>query len=71
MAGKIACGSSKLTLFLGNSATVIIPINKIRKFGPLKDCEGLQKYDIKGPNDPWQFWLILTPAYIVTESSLF
>ena len=27
------------------------PINEIRKSESLKDCEGRQKYDIKGPND--------------------
>ena len=40
------------------------PINEIRKSGPLKDCDGPQKYDFKGPNDPWQFLLILTPDCI-------
>ena len=59
MALKIACGPSKLTL--GGSAglasfrATVIPlyvINDVRKSGHLKDCEGPQKYDIKGPNDP-------------------
>ena len=47
---------------LGDSDTFKSPINKIRKSGPLKDCEGPQKYDIKDPNDPWQFLFISTPA---------
>ena len=46
----------------GDSDTFIGSINEIRNFGPLKDFEGPQIYDIKGPNDPWQFLLILTPA---------
>ena len=37
----------------GDSYTVIGSINEIRKSGPLKDYEGPQIYDIKGPNDPW------------------
>ena len=46
----------------GGNHTVIRPINEIRKSVPLKECEGPQKYDNRGPNDPWQFLLILTPA---------
>ena len=38
------------------------PIKEIRKSGPLKDCEGPQKYDIKDPNDPLHLFLILTPG---------
>ena len=60
MAPKIACGPSKLRL--GDSDTVISPINEIRKSGHWKNCEGPQKYDIKGANDPWQLMLILTPT---------
>ena len=41
--------------------TVISFIKEKSKFGPLKDCEGPQNVK-KGPNDPWQFLLILTPA---------
>ena len=43
---------------------IISPINEIRISGPLKDWEGPQKYYFKGPNDPWQFLLILTPEYV-------
>ena len=28
----------------------------------LKTIEGPQFYNIRDPNDPWNFWLILTPA---------
>ena len=35
------------------SDTVVSPIREKLKSGPLKDCEGPQKYNIKGPNDPW------------------
>ena len=48
--------------YWGDSDTVANPINEIRKPGPLKNCEGPQKYDINGPNGPLQFLLILTPA---------
>ena len=48
----------------GDIDTVISLINekKKRESGPLRDFEGPQKYDIKGPNSPWQFLPILTPA---------
>ena len=36
----------------------------MRKLGPLKDSAGPQKFDIQGPNDPWHFFLILTPGGI-------
>ena len=49
--------------FWGDSNTLKSPINEIRQSGPLKDCEGHQINDIKGPNDPWQFLLILTSEY--------
>ena len=68
MAHKIACGPSKFKRarmarkFRGDSDTVTGSINKIRKAGPLKDCVGPQIYDIRGPNGPRQFLLILTPA---------
>ena len=42
--------------------SLLVLLTKKRKFGPLKDCEGPQKCDIKGPNDPWQFLFILTPV---------
>ena len=32
------------------------------KSGPLKNCEGPQIFDFKGPNGPLKFLLILTPA---------
>ena len=38
--------------FLGNSKTVICFISEKRNSWPLQDCEGSQKYNIKGPNDP-------------------
>ena len=38
--------------FWGDSNTVISAINEVRESGSLKDCEGPQKYDIKGLNDP-------------------
>ena len=65
MTRKIACGPSKLILGgpAGDSDTILSPMNEIRKYEPLKDCEGPQRYDIKGPNDSWQFLLILTPDY--------
>ena len=61
MLRKIACGPLKVTLeqFWGDCETVISPINELKKSVPSKDCEGPQKYDIKGPNDPWIFLLIL------------
>ena len=69
MASKIACGPSKLTL--GAPAdfemTVICNISEERKSGPLKHCEGPRKYDIKGPNDPQEILLILTPGYIISS----
>ena len=46
----------------GDSDTFISPMNEKRKSGPLKYCEDPQKYDIKGPNDPGQLLLILTPG---------
>ena len=71
MARKIAFGLFKLLLggpaarrarkCCGDGDTVISPIDEIRKSGPFKDCEGPQIYDIKGPNDPCQFLLTLTP----------
>ena len=33
------------------------------KSGPLKNCDGPQKFHVKGPNGPWTFLLILTPDY--------
>ena len=65
MARKIPCGPSKLTL--GDSDTVIDSINKMRKYVPLKDCEGPQIYNIKGRNGPSQFLLILTPCHHATH----
>ena len=72
MARKLACGPSKLTQSgpAGDSNTVISLINEIRKSGPLKDCEGPQKYDIKGPDGPWQILLILTPGCIYNKCML-
>ena len=67
MAHKIACGPSKLTIGGPDSDTVIKSINEIRKSRPSKDGKGPQNYDIKSPNDPWQFWLILTPALKYTQ----
>ena len=49
MARENACGPSK---FLGDIDTVISPINEIRVSGPLKDREGPQKCDMKGPKGP-------------------
>ena len=62
MTRKIVCGLSKLTL--GGPADFEVTVIKFylisgkKKTWALK-CEGPQKYDIKGPNDPWQFLLIL------------
>ena len=69
MVRKIACGPPKLTLrgragpanFEATVIPLLSPINEIRRSGPLENCEGPQKCDIKGPNHPWQFLLILTP----------
>ena len=65
MAPKIVCRPLKLT-FGGPAGPVDFELTEIllyvslakkkkkeRKPGPLKDCEGPRKYDIKGPNDPW------------------
>ena len=48
--------------FWGSSSTVICLTSKKRKSGPLKHCEGPWIYDIRGPNDPWECLLILTPV---------
>ena len=48
---KSLAGPKKLTLgrkFRGDNDTIRNPFNKIEKSGALKDCEGPQKYDIKG-----------------------
>ena len=38
--------------------TVISSISKNRNLGPKRIVEGLQKYNLKGPKDPWQLELI-------------
>ena len=58
--------------FWDDSNTVISPISEKRKSEPLKDCEGPQKYNInmiKGSNDHWQLFLILTPVYTYSYTS--
>ena len=45
--------------FWGDSNT----ISEKRKSGPLKYCEGPQKYNNRGPNDPWQLLLTLNPVF--------
>ena len=57
--------------FLGNSYAILSLISEKRKCWPLRDYEGPQKYNIKGPNDPWQFLLILTPGPDYEHLSIF
>ena len=59
-----ACKLFKLFIWWACSNSVISHFSEKQKSGPLKDCEGPQKYDIKGPNDPWHLFLILTPAVV-------